>query len=229
MREHPYSLVMRVRDTVHVSGAAGIDYATHVAYGDPREAVHGCYAEVLRRLATVGAGPQNIVKLTYHLADLAHRQVVNEQYEETFTAPAPARTVVGASELPYGALVVIDCVAELGWDRAVDAITEVGPAQEATVTTQLRTYTTLPGKLDDWTRLFQEKIRPLRTSRGFRIDGAWTVPERDQFLWIVSVDGTVADFERMESEYYADDAHVPLDAEAKNYLAKGETVFLTEL
>jgi hypothetical protein len=97
------------------------------------------------------------------------------------------------------------------------------------VTTQLRTYTTLPDKLGDWSRLFQEKIRPLRTEKGFRIDGAWAVPERDQFVWIVTVDGTRADFERMEAAYYADDAHVPLDAEAKGYLAKGETVFLTDL
>jgi hypothetical protein len=31
----------------------------------------------------------------------------------------------------------------------------------------------------------------------------------------------------MEEAYYADDAHVPLDAEAKDYLAKGDTAFLT--
>jgi 2-iminobutanoate/2-iminopropanoate deaminase len=125
--EHPYSLVMRVRDTVHVSGAAGIDYATHTPYTDPAEAVAGCYAEVLRRLAAVGAGPDNIVKMTYHLADLAHRAAANDQYAASFSAPRPARTVVGAAALPYGALVVIDCIAELGWDRARDAITEETP------------------------------------------------------------------------------------------------------
>lgn len=229
MSEHPYSLVIRVRDTVHVSGAAGIDYTTHRRFEDPADAVAGCLAEVLRRLATVGAGPANIVKLTYHLADLAHRDLANAQYESSFTAPRPARTVVGAAALPYGAHVVIDCVAELGWDRARDAVTELGPAQEATVTTQLRTYTTQPGRLADWCRLFEQGIRPLRTSRGFRIDGAWAVPERDQFVWIVTVDGTREDFARKEDEYYADSAHVPLDTEAKDYLAKGETVFLTDL
>jgi heme-degrading monooxygenase HmoA len=97
------------------------------------------------------------------------------------------------------------------------------------VTTQLRTYTTRPGHLDDWSRLFQEKIRPLRAARGFRDDRAWRIPERDQFVWIVSVDGSREDFDAMEKAYYADDAHLPLDEEAKDYLLKGETVFLTEL
>ena len=94
---------------------------------------------------------------------------------------------------------------------------------------QLRTYTTQPGRLDDWSRLFTEKIAALRTSMGFTVVGSWKIPDRDQFIWILSYPGSDADFDAAEAAYYADDAHVPLDAEAKNYLAKGETVFMTEL
>lgn len=129
--DHPYSLVMRVGDVVHVSGAAGIDYATHVAYADPREAVDACLDEVLRRLATVGCDATNIVKLVYTFDDIALRDVANAQFEARFTAPQPARTVTTAPALPYGAHVVIDCVAQAGWDRTTLGVNELTRTQEA--------------------------------------------------------------------------------------------------
>ena len=122
--EHPYSLVMRSDDWVFVSGAAGIDYSTHIAYTEPMEAIDACLDEVLRRLATVGCNADNIVKLSYSIADVAHRDFVNVQYAERFADPKPARTVLGASGLPYGALVVIDCTARADWNRTVSGINE---------------------------------------------------------------------------------------------------------
>ena len=52
--------------------------------------------------------------------------------------------------------------------------------------TQLRIYTVKPGTLDEWLKLFQEGLRPYRTQLGFTIEQAWTIPEKDQFAWIVS-------------------------------------------
>jgi hypothetical protein len=90
---------------------------------------------------------------------------------------------------------------------------------------QLRIYTMQLGGLDEWARLFQEVVLPLRASMGFRIK-AWKVPERNQFVWLVERDGTVQEFEAADKAYYAERnskfpaygpaAHALLDKSTKN-------------
>ena len=90
---------------------------------------------------------------------------------------------------------------------------------------QLRVYTLKEGKLDDWARLFREHVRALREREGFSID-AWTAPERNQFIWLVSRPGTEAEFAEADTAYYALPEHAALHQEALRYLESGDSVFL---
>ena len=90
---------------------------------------------------------------------------------------------------------------------------------------QLRVYTTKENRLGDWTRLYREKVRALRTEHGFEIE-AWTVPDRNQFVWLVSRPGTREEFEAADAAYYQLPEHAALHEEALGYLEKGESWFL---
>jgi hypothetical protein len=44
-------------------------------------------------------------------------------------------------------------------------------------------------------------VYPLRLKNGYRIDGAWVVKERNEFVWLLSYDGN--DLDAKEASYYA--------------------------
>ena len=62
-------------------------------------------------LSEVGCTLADVAQTTVYLASLADMDAMNEVYARRFTTPAPARAVVGVSELPLGALIEMDCVA----------------------------------------------------------------------------------------------------------------------
>lgn len=109
--EHPYSLVTEQDGIVYVSGATTINYDTHQPIPGRREALDAALNEVERRLGTVGLGLAQVVKVTYYLIDIGLRTEANQQFEQRFSHPRPARTVVGVSAIPYGGIAVIDVIA----------------------------------------------------------------------------------------------------------------------
>ena len=62
-------------------------------------------------LGEVGCTLADVAQTTVYLASLEDMGGMNEVYARRFPSPAPARAVVGVSELPLGALVEMDCVA----------------------------------------------------------------------------------------------------------------------
>lgn len=62
-------------------------------------------------LGEVGCTLADVAQTTVYLAALDDMDAMNEVYAQRFTTPAPARAVVGVSELPLGALIEMDCVA----------------------------------------------------------------------------------------------------------------------
>lgn len=62
-------------------------------------------------LEEVGCTLEDVAQTTVYLASLDDMDAMNEVYARRFPAPAPARAVVGVSELPLGALVEMDCIA----------------------------------------------------------------------------------------------------------------------
>lgn len=109
--EHPYSLVMERNGIAYVSGAASIDYETHLPVAGRREALDAALDAVEQRLATIGLDRSHIVKLTYFLSDLTLRDEANEQIIERFAEPRPARTTVQVAGIPFGGTAVIEAIA----------------------------------------------------------------------------------------------------------------------
>lgn len=62
-------------------------------------------------LGEVGCTLSDVAQTTVYLSSLSDMEAMNEVYARRFPSPAPARAVVGVSELPMGALVEMDCVA----------------------------------------------------------------------------------------------------------------------
>ena len=63
---------------------------------------------------------------------------------------------------------------------------------------QLRIYTMKDGRLDDWVDLFERGTYPLRRSHGFEIQ-AWTSRATNQFVWLVTREGTQEEFEAADA------------------------------
>ena len=94
------------------------------------------------------------------------------------------------------------------------------------MTTQLRIYKIRPGKMDDFVRIWQEGVVPLRQKHGFRVDGAWIVPERYQFVWLCSYDGP-EDWETKDRAYYTAPERAALDPDPASLLEEINTTFVT--
>lgn len=62
-------------------------------------------------LAQVDCNLTDVAKTTIYLINLDQLCEVEEVFEHRFARPAPARSVVEVSRLPYNALVEIDCIA----------------------------------------------------------------------------------------------------------------------
>ena len=63
-------------------------------------------------LLAAGSAPEKVVKTTCFLADMADFEAVNRVYA-TYFVSCPARSCVAVRQLPKGALVEIEAIAEL--------------------------------------------------------------------------------------------------------------------
>jgi hypothetical protein len=66
----------------------------------------------------------------------------------------------------------------------------------------------------------------LRLKHGFRIEGAWVVPDRDQFIWILSYDGP-EDWTTKDAAYYTSPERVTMDPDPRQYIEQAEEYFVT--
>jgi enamine deaminase RidA (YjgF/YER057c/UK114 family) len=118
--QHPYSDAVVANGLVFVSGSLPLDADGAVVPGG-RAAMDAAMEQLKQRMATVGVGLADVVKLTYFVTDMALRDLANEQFIELWSEPRPARTVVGVAELPRGVVVEIDAVAKVSDDRSASS------------------------------------------------------------------------------------------------------------
>jgi 2-iminobutanoate/2-iminopropanoate deaminase len=113
----PYSQAVLVGTTLYCSGQVALDPATgeFVGGGDVQEEARQVLKNMDAVLKEAGASAKNVVRCTVFLADLKDFAQVNEIYIEFFkdNVVAPSRSCVQVGALPKGALVEIDCIAEL--------------------------------------------------------------------------------------------------------------------
>ncbi len=110
----PYNQAVKAGGMVFCSGQIALDPSTGAMVGDGD--VEAETRQVLDNLeavlAAAGVSPQEVVRTTVFLADLADFGRVNAIYAERFgTGVAPARACVQVAALPKGARVEIDCIA----------------------------------------------------------------------------------------------------------------------
>ena len=113
----PYNQAVRAGNLLFCSGQIALDPASGamVGDGDVEAETRQVLANLQAVLAAAGASPQQVVRTTVFLADLADFAAVNALYAEVFGAGvSPARACVEVAALPKGARVEIDCIAVVG-------------------------------------------------------------------------------------------------------------------
>lgn len=108
----PYSLGIRVADTIYAAGQVGLDAKAGALAGDTIEAqTHQALRNLQSVLEAAGSGLDRVVKTTVFMTDLADFQRMNAVYAEYFTQDPPARSTVQVAGLPLGAQVEVECIA----------------------------------------------------------------------------------------------------------------------
>ena len=113
----PYNQAVKAAGLLFCSGQIALDPATGkmVGSGDVEAETRQVLANLQAVLAAAGCSPQQVVRTTVFLADLADFAKVNALYAEVFGAGvSPARACVQVAALPKGGRVEIDCMAVLG-------------------------------------------------------------------------------------------------------------------
>ncbi|MEB3177320.1 MAG: Rid family detoxifying hydrolase [Synechococcus sp.] len=112
----PYNQAVKAGGMLFCSGQIALDPATAqmVGGGDVEAETHQVLANLKAVLSAAGCTPQQVVRTTVFLVDLADFARVNAIYADTFgSGVAPARACVQVAALPKGAKVEIDCIAVL--------------------------------------------------------------------------------------------------------------------
>lgn len=110
----PYSQAVKTYGLVFVSGQLPIDPQTGAF---PEGGIAAQTNQSLKNLGSIlaeaGSDYSKVIKTTVFLADMADFAAMNEVYSSFFNAPFPARSAIAVKELPKGALVEIECIAEI--------------------------------------------------------------------------------------------------------------------
>jgi 2-iminobutanoate/2-iminopropanoate deaminase len=108
----PYSQAVISGGLLFCSGQIAIDPETNeVVAGDVATQTERVLKNLLAVLKEAKMGPENVVKATVFLADMADFPKMNEVYARYLGKEPPARTTVAAAGLPRGVRVEIDVIA----------------------------------------------------------------------------------------------------------------------
>ena len=109
----PYSQAIRTGNIVFVSGQLPIIPETGAfPEGGVKEQTRQSLMNARAILQSEGLDLKDVVKTTVFLSEIADFGPMNEVYAEFFTAPYPARCAFAVKDLPKGALVEIEFIAE---------------------------------------------------------------------------------------------------------------------
>lgn len=80
---------------------------------------------------------------------------------------------------------------------------------------QLRRYRIREGKLRQFVEGWKSGVVPLREKFGFMFLGAWTLPESNEFVWVIGYEG---DFEAADRSYYESSERKRLSPDPARYI-----------
>jgi 2-iminobutanoate/2-iminopropanoate deaminase len=108
----PYSQGVIAGGLLFVSGQIAIDPATNkLLSGDIEAQTEQVLKNLIAILKAAKMGPDNVVKTTVYLADLADFPKMNEVYARFLGTNPPARSTIQAAALPRNVKVEIDVIA----------------------------------------------------------------------------------------------------------------------
>ncbi|MEX2443775.1 MAG: Rid family detoxifying hydrolase [Alkalispirochaeta sp.] len=107
----PYSQANRVGNLAFVSGQLGLKPGEKTLAPTMEEQTELALSNLVSVLKEAKLGPENVVKTTCFLADMADFPTFNEIYGNTFAENPPARSCFAVKSLPLGALVEIEAIA----------------------------------------------------------------------------------------------------------------------
>ncbi len=108
----PYSQGVISGGMLFCSGQIALDpQSGELVTGDIEAQTERVLNNLLAVLKEAKMGPENVVKTTVYLADMADFPRMNEVYARFLGKNAPARSTIQAAALPRGAKVEIDMIA----------------------------------------------------------------------------------------------------------------------
>jgi 2-iminobutanoate/2-iminopropanoate deaminase len=108
----PYSQAVAAGGLLFVSGQIPLDPASgNLVEGSIEEQTEMVLKNIMAILKEVKMGPENVVKTTVFLADLADFPLMNQVYERHLGKEPPARSTIQAAGLPRGVKIEIDAIA----------------------------------------------------------------------------------------------------------------------
>ena len=108
----PYSQAVVLENLVFTSGQIPLDPETGALVGDNvTEQTHRVCKNLEAVLTASGASLKSAIKTTCFLSDMSDFSAFNEVYAQYFTEK-PARSCVAVKDLPKGALVEVEVIAE---------------------------------------------------------------------------------------------------------------------
>ena len=109
-----YSQAVLVNNFLFISGQIPLDPKKMSLVSDNiDDQIHQVFENLNHVLIESKSSLDNILKLNVYLTDLGNFTKVNEYMEKRFKKPFPARAAIGINELPKGALIEIDAIAEV--------------------------------------------------------------------------------------------------------------------
>jgi reactive intermediate/imine deaminase len=110
----PYSQALAVGGVLYCSGQVPLVPETgELVAGGITQQARRCLESLAAVCTAGGARLEDAARMTIYLTDLSLFTDVNDVYAEFFSEPYPARTTVGVSALPKGAMVEIDATVPL--------------------------------------------------------------------------------------------------------------------
>jgi 2-iminobutanoate/2-iminopropanoate deaminase len=122
--------VVRAGDLVWVSGMTAVGPDGDVlAPGDPAGQSRVAHAALGKALASVGAGPEDVVKVSNYLTNIDHRAAVNDARREFFGEHLPASFLCELPRLVVpGLLYEVEAIAVVGGDKQRLTLEDGAPA-----------------------------------------------------------------------------------------------------
>jgi len=111
----PFPTAVRVGNMVFSSAIGGQDSQTGKAPDAPEVQIANAFDHLQTIMRLAGGKPSDIGKVTVHLKDKGHRDLVNAEWIKVFPSQEdrPVRHTVAASELPSNLIIQLEFIAVL--------------------------------------------------------------------------------------------------------------------